>query len=658
MNSPKPSKLNADTAEEYYRLAEKYDALDLEDINPSLHELSILTERYSGHELIAEGGMKRIYKVYDSYLKRHLALAMLREDAPDDLADPLIHEAWLTSQLDHPNIIAVHDVGILEENRPFFTMDLKKGVTLNSFYQSDTEFRKKIKDEDFLNEALQIFLKICEAISYAHSHNVVHLDLKPANIQIGRFGRVVVCDWGLSTVLGEEDNQQFDRLLFNPDLLGHQSLYGQIKGTLGYMAPEQLKEGGAVDPRTDIYGLGGILYKILTDSAPLTGEAEKIVKDTREGNIMPPHRLAPEKNIPEALSAVVMKALSVDPENRYQSVDELHSEISRYLQGYATKAENAGSLKELKLFYLRNQRFCLMVAAFTFIICTGAIWFYQQLIIKERIASQERDRAEKNLMLYQAGKTELDKASLENINSIIELSHRNFLHDKYERALAILDAAMEARPNSLELARAKGEQLFKMQRFNEAIPWLEKGANRNDIIHRLAIKYAPLKDDKNLLPAPSVTELIGKLKTTYPIAVAAVMYDQRRRFDLEERAEIIEAFLRLINPNWTGQFQYDPEQNVLKMSGKNLSLISFMRSVIGGLGLRELDISNTGISDLWIEDKLTVEKLDISNSNITESWPLKNMLHLQQLTISEGQLDENELKKLSPEVRIITRPTL
>ncbi len=656
MNMDESDSLGTGAAREFYRLAEQYDALDWEEINPSLHELSTLKDRYSSFELIAEGGMKRIFKVYDAVLKRHLAMAMLREDAPDELAELLIHEAWLTSQLDHPNIVAVHDVGILDQNRPYFTMDLKQGVTLNDWKQSEAHQGPSVTDAGFLTEALRVYLKICEAMSYAHSVNVIHLDLKPANIQIGQHGRVVICDWGLGMVQGHCDNLQLDRMLFNPDLLGSQSLYGQLKGTPGYMAPEQLNNERHVDKRTDIYGLGGILYKILTGSPPLEGSAEVIAARTRAGDIVPPHRRLGRGAVPEALSAVAMKALSADPSDRYQSVSEIHSEITRYLQGFATKAENAGILKELGLFYIRNKRFCILAASFLFILATGSIWFSRQLIEKEQAALEAKARAERNLMLYEAGQDELQNVTLQNVNSIIELSKRYSLQGQHDRGLAVLRTAIEARPDSPELARALGLELFKRQEFQAAIPWLEKGTNKNDIIYHLSMEYSPRKADGALLPADDLIELISQLGNQSPTAHALLLFDQEHRFNLTERARIIEAFLRLINPEWTaGWFEYDPKRSYLRVGGPGLKKLSYITSVIGGLRLRELDFSNSEVSSLWVEDKLAVEKLDISHTEISEVWSLKKMLHLQELTVSEGQLPDRELRKLPPEVKVIIR---
>ena len=335
--------------ETLFFMAEEYDEVGVKETNPSLYALVQVSQRYQSAELLAEGGMKQIFKVFDVRAKRFLAMAMMRDDAPEDLCDPFIHEAWLTALLDHPNIITIHDVGVKEPGRPYFTMDLKQGDSLRQLIDKLCSNDRKTQALYPLETLLHIFLKVCDAVAYAHSLNVVHLDLKPANIQIGEYGQVLLCDWGLGRVLNGEDPQEIDRMLFNPDLLGSVNLHGQLKGTPGYMAPEQLVEDGEVDVRTDVYGLGCILYSLLTLLRPLVGEDEEILNRTKDGAIVPPIQRTPEREIPKSLDAVVMKALAPDPAQRYASVAALRAEVDRYLTGFATEAEEAGLLKQKKL---------------------------------------------------------------------------------------------------------------------------------------------------------------------------------------------------------------------------------------------------------------------------------------------------------------------
>ncbi|MGB0643946.1 MAG: protein kinase domain-containing protein, partial [Akkermansiaceae bacterium] len=191
---------------------EAFEEIDPAAESPLYGQLCSFQERYSQSELIAVGGMKRILKVLDRHGNRYLAMARLHEDASDLLFDPFIREARLTALLDHPNIISVHDVGIDKGGKPYFTMDLKAGDGL------DVVLQKALADGGCpLSDRLEIFLKVCDAITYAHSRDVIHLDLKPANIQVGHYGEVLVCDWGLGRLIGGTDEVD-DDVLLNPDL--------------------------------------------------------------------------------------------------------------------------------------------------------------------------------------------------------------------------------------------------------------------------------------------------------------------------------------------------------------------------------------------------------------------------------------------------------
>ena len=198
-------------------------------------ELRRSGDRYTDKEILALGGMKKVSRIFDSKTGRHVAMAELRAEAPSELFETFLREARLTALLEHPNIISVHDIGLSPEGLPFFTMDLKKGDSLATILKKNRLSR---------NALLEIFIKLCDALSYAHSQKVMHLDLKPENIQIGRFGEVFICDWGLSKISGsdESEGKEFDEILFNPDLLNNMTLSGQVKGTPGYMAPEQIEK--------------------------------------------------------------------------------------------------------------------------------------------------------------------------------------------------------------------------------------------------------------------------------------------------------------------------------------------------------------------------------------------------------------------------------
>ena len=170
-----------------------------EDLQPIFDEILVVEDRYDKGSVVNQGGMKKILKTIDSLTNRPVAKAVLIDFEDADKAESFLREARLTAALEHPNIIPVYDIGVDDTQGPFFTMKLVGGKNL-------AEILKKMSKEQeqsnySLRDLLTIFLKICDAIHYAHSKGILHLDLKPENIQIGDYGEVLVCDWGLAKVM-------------------------------------------------------------------------------------------------------------------------------------------------------------------------------------------------------------------------------------------------------------------------------------------------------------------------------------------------------------------------------------------------------------------------------------------------------------------------
>ena len=309
-------------------------------------------KRYKEREFLAAGGLKNVFKVYDSKMQRHIALAELKEEVPEEQCEAFMNEASLTASLRHPNIITIFDFGVNEKHLPYMTMELKVGDTLAEIIED-----KKLSRE----ELLSIFLKICDAVSYAHSQNILHLDLKPENIQVGEFGEVQVCDWGLSRSISEQPKTN------------------KISGTPGYMAPEQIREDVLLDITADIFSLGAILYSLVTLSRPINGGINTILDTTIAGEIISPLMRFPDEDIPKSLNAVICRAMAPEKSERYQSVSSLAMEVTKYLSGHSTFAENAGLLQESKLFFLRNKQACIVTLVAIFVLFIGTSVFMYQL---------------------------------------------------------------------------------------------------------------------------------------------------------------------------------------------------------------------------------------------------------------------------------------
>jgi WD40 repeat protein/tRNA A-37 threonylcarbamoyl transferase component Bud32 len=236
--------------------------------------------RYSLGEEIARGGMGAVYRATDTMLDREVAVKVLREKyGPDSgVARRFAAEARITAQLQHPNIPAIHDLGTLPDGRPFLAMKLIKGETL------DHLLRQRADPAVDHGRFVAVFEQVCQAVAYAHAHDVIHRDLKPANVMVGRFGDVQVMDWGLAKVLGARAEEPTD-----PDattaptamvsLRESDEAYtraGSVLGTPPYMPPEQAAGAvGMIDRRSDVFGLGAVLAVVLTGRPPFLADTSE-----------------------------------------------------------------------------------------------------------------------------------------------------------------------------------------------------------------------------------------------------------------------------------------------------------------------------------------------------------------------------------------------
>ncbi len=341
-------------------------------------------QKYRFIRSIGRGGMKMVLQVKDLDATRDVAMAVL----PDAAARPhqdivrFIQEARITASLEHPNIVPVHDMGVDATGAPYYTMKLLRGRTLASLIEKLASGDPKVLAEYNTTRLLRIFLKICYGVAFAHSRGVIHLDLKPDNIQIGDFGEVLIMDWGLAKLLEKNPEKQTDEK--NHTQPSGESISdtqdGIMKGTPGYMAPEQAAgKNSAKDTRTDIYSLGAILYALMTWHQPLEQkEMRERIQATLTGNIIPPRERAPEREIPVAIEAVIRKAMSLHPDDRYQSVKEIRNEVNAYIGGYATAAEKAGVVKKSLLFMKRHLILMGFLTVILFVLAVGITYMFQQ----------------------------------------------------------------------------------------------------------------------------------------------------------------------------------------------------------------------------------------------------------------------------------------
>jgi len=284
-----------------------------------------------------EGGMSSLLEAIDTNLMRKMVMKIMRDDKVKDKYEisRMVFEAQITAQLDHPNIVPIYELGIDKKKRLFFTMKRVHGRPLYELINTEDP---SITVEKNIFPLIQILIKVCDAVSYAHSKGVLHRDLKPDNIMVGRFGQVYLMDWGIACIKKDREPpaDDFDspkdkrRTRFTL----REELRGNIIGTPCYMPPEQAHgDLNAVDERSDVFSLGAILYEILTGTYPIQGKSlQDMIINARKCEIKPPdERVA--FPLPLGLVRITMKAMSKDPADRYQSVEELKEALEGFLEG-------------------------------------------------------------------------------------------------------------------------------------------------------------------------------------------------------------------------------------------------------------------------------------------------------------------------------------
>lgn len=380
---------------------------------------------------LAEGGMGVVLNARDQRIHRSVAMKVLHSGhdfSPDKLMR-FVGEAQLTGQLEHPNIVPVYQLGLLADGQVFYTMKYVRGRTLEDVLEKLRQRDPDTLKQYPLSALLTVFMKVADALAFAHSRGVVHRDLKPANLMIGAFGEVLIMDWGLAKrVADAPDPVQAGEAPASPEAVAEpplsissegrfQTMHGLVVGTPPYLSPEQVAVGAPLDRRSDIYVMGVILYEILALRPPLEfTDPHAALEAISKGALIPleerirltdidgtpPPKLShcPGGKPPEGLVAIVQKAMQRDPALRYQNVEDLQADIVAFQNGFAPSAERAGFLRQLQLLLGRRRREAVLVGGFLVLSQLLLAYFLNWIAADRKILRQnERTLAAKNLEL-------------------------------------------------------------------------------------------------------------------------------------------------------------------------------------------------------------------------------------------------------------------
>lgn len=413
-------------------------------------------QRYQLVTNFARGGLGQIWMANDSRLRREVAFKELLPSALKNrnALERFLEEAQITGQLEHPGIVPIYDIGYQENGTPFYAMKLVRGETMEKEIENFHQLPKDSPEWTLtFRRLLANFIDICNALAFAHDRGVLHRDLKPLNVMIGAFGETLVLDWGLAKVidvepiddeapittntsdLGPDDQtiveseatglqtgtavaepstggassagasvggqSQFSgsfgstRKVVHTDVrsAGSQTMMGSVMGTPAYMPPEQAAgKLDELDARTDIYSLGGILYKLLTNHQPIArGKIREVLKNVKEGNIILPRDH--ESSIEKPIEAICMKALATDREDRYDSALTIAADIEACLAGEPVSCYEDPWLTKVKRWAKRNRSTVNSVAAVVvvFVIMqAGSAWSHGNAMNAIRSVAQTK----------------------------------------------------------------------------------------------------------------------------------------------------------------------------------------------------------------------------------------------------------------------------
>jgi serine/threonine protein kinase/Leucine-rich repeat (LRR) protein len=628
-------------------------------------------QRYVVESEIARGGMGAVLRAVDCDIRREVAVKYLLDQADPKKKLRFIEEAQITGQLEHPNIVPIHELGVDAQQRLFFTMKMVKGRSLAQVLDELRQNPKRAEKEYSLTRLLNILVGVCNALAYAHSCGVVHRDLKPANIMLGDFGEVYVMDWGLAKVRGSDapaapmasmvgqavapapsavplnsttsvTTSRNSKVVTGPEADLTQD--GAVLGTPAYMPPEQATgKLSDIDQRSDIYSLGAILYEMLALQPPVdkNGNYLEVLVRVSQGEILPPEERAPARaragKIPRELAAVAMKALAKDRDKRYPTVAALRRDIERFQEGRSVSAKEDSAVEMCWKLVKRNKGASLAAAAaLVVLVCSLGFSFRAWLHGERAHAAYVKEQEEKRAQIQRS------------VPAFVEAARLSVERRKYDNALAQVNVALDADPENAEARLLKGQVQIVRGEFAAA-----EGELREYL--RLKPSDAQARKLADLCPkarpgdAGSLLALAQVFNQQQAPALAdGLLTKFMGQNSSEARKQLFDVYKKRLEAAWPGStnwFNMDPNGLFeLRLFNSDLTRLDPLQ----GMPLTKLSLDGcTQLQDLTPLKGMQLASLSLHHTQVRDLAPLQGMaLTSLNLTRCEQISDLSPLRGL------------